>query len=199
MNAVSDNGTLKKMTPAKVIELRGIYTPQQVDKTVDCAPQHDWRFFVLEGRKLKHGQLLLARRPSGQTVYTKQFEYRFFTIKDKIVIGTVVNLDEAPERINYFRVTGHKLYTGIVHSLKTWPEYYKAVKYRAKSFEVRKYDRDYQAGDILLLEEYKAGFSSEQGYTGDWLLTSCTYLLEGGEFGVAKDHCVMAISHVSFY
>ena len=41
-----------------------------------------------------------------------------------------------------------------VHCLKTWPEYFQKVRIGAKSCDVRKNDRDYKVGDVLLLCEY---------------------------------------------
>jgi len=40
------------------------------------------------------------------------------------------------------------------HDLKAWPEFFDALASRRKTFEVRKNDRDYQLGDVLLLREY---------------------------------------------
>lgn len=42
----------------------------------------------------------------------------------------------------------------MVHELKTWPEQFADVKYGSKRFEIRKNDRNYHVGDILLLKEY---------------------------------------------
>lgn len=40
------------------------------------------------------------------------------------------------------------------HDLKCWPEYFEAIHDGRKTFEVRKNDRGYQAGDILDLHEW---------------------------------------------
>jgi len=37
------------------------------------------------------------------------------------------------------------------HFLKTWAEYFEAVKSGNKTFEVRVNDRDFKVGDILVL------------------------------------------------
>lgn len=41
-----------------------------------------------------------------------------------------------------------------IHELKIWPPYYREVVNGVKTFEVRKYDRDFRVGDILILKEY---------------------------------------------
>lgn len=41
-----------------------------------------------------------------------------------------------------------------IHCLKTWPEFYQMVVSGNKDFEVRKPDRDYSVGDLLVLQEY---------------------------------------------
>lgn len=40
------------------------------------------------------------------------------------------------------------------HNLKTWPEYFRAVRNREKTFEVRLNDRDFKVDDILVLKEF---------------------------------------------
>ena len=62
----------------------------------------------------------------------------------------------------------------MVHKLKTWPEYFQAVKNGTKTFEIRKNDRNYQVGDILVLQEYVP----ESGYTESMdLEREVTYIL----------------------
>lgn len=40
------------------------------------------------------------------------------------------------------------------HQLKTWPRWFQATEDCLKSFEVRSFDRDFRAGDDLLLLEW---------------------------------------------
>ena len=40
------------------------------------------------------------------------------------------------------------------HDLKTWSPFYAAVASGAKTFELRKDDRNYSVGDVLLLREW---------------------------------------------
>ena len=42
----------------------------------------------------------------------------------------------------------------LVRELKTWPEFFKDLANGTKTFEVRRDDRDFQPGDILLLREW---------------------------------------------
>ena len=41
------------------------------------------------------------------------------------------------------------------HDLKTWPDYYARVIDGTKTFEVRRNDRGYQAGDLVTLREWQ--------------------------------------------
>lgn len=43
------------------------------------------------------------------------------------------------------------------HELKIRPEFYLRVATGQKSFEIRKNDRDYQVGDVLILREWREG------------------------------------------
>lgn len=41
------------------------------------------------------------------------------------------------------------------HELKTWPEYYRAIRDNIKKFEFRVNDRNFKVGDELILREYE--------------------------------------------
>lgn len=43
----------------------------------------------------------------------------------------------------------------VIHELKVWPEFYERIIDGSKTFEVRKDDRGYQAGDVLRLREWR--------------------------------------------
>ncbi len=74
-----------------------------------------------------------------------------------------------------------------LHKLKLTQPYFSQVKYHNgkvenffKKFEVRKNDRDYQVGDLLLLLEYfppEYEVYSSQGLSGDGYFTEINYIL----------------------
>lgn len=81
---------------------------------------------------------------------------------------------------------------GKTHELKTWPEYFKDVWNNTKTFEIRKNDRHYRAGDILLLREW----SVVGGYTGREIEKRVSYVFLGGTMGIEDGYCVLGLSTV---
>lgn len=75
------------------------------------------------------------------------------------------------------------------HELKTWPEYFRHIWDGTKTFEVRKLDRDFQVGDSMRLLEWDP---SSKEYTGRSVDTMITYILRGGNFGIADGFCIIA-------
>lgn len=80
-----------------------------------------------------------------------------------------------------------------VHDLKTWPIVFDAVATRAKTFEIRKDDRGYQVGDILLLREWDP---ETEEYSGRKVRALVTYLLPGGRFGIQQGFVCMSIKRL---
>lgn len=67
----------------------------------------------------------------------------------------------------------------MIHELKIVPPYSEAVFNGLKPFEVRKNDRNYQFGDILVLKEWNR---FKDKYTGRELTVKVTYVLSDPEF-----------------
>ena len=63
-----------------------------------------------------------------------------------------------------------------VHCLKTWPEYYRPLKAGVKPFEVRKMDRPFAVGDIILAQNFVRG-DVIWGYTGEECAVRISYIL----------------------
>lgn len=78
----------------------------------------------------------------------------------------------------------------MTHVLKTWPEYFEQVITGQKNFEVRKNDRVFSQGDILVLEEWN---NVTGNYTGRKIARLVSYVLQGGQFGIEEGFVVMAI------
>ena len=72
----------------------------------------------------------------------------------------------------------------MIHDLKCWPEYFKAVKSGIKPFEYRKDDRGYAVGDILHLREYDPATFQ---YSGDEIDKTVTYVLPVVTYGAGND------------
>lgn len=84
------------------------------------------------------------------------------------------------------------------HTLKCWPQYFDAMASGLKNFEVRKDDRGFQKGDLVVLQrtrpetlhqvdyDYHGKPKHELRYTINWILT-------GGQFGVEPGFVVLAL------
>lgn len=82
--------------------------------------------------------------------------------------------------------------------LKTWPEYWDAVRHGTKTFEVRKNDRNFAVGDLLELQRWNPETGKEDPVEGDD--TTCSilearvsYVLPGGAFGVEPGFVVLGL------
>lgn len=85
------------------------------------------------------------------------------------------------------------------HVLKTWPAYFDAVKRGDKPFEVRRDDRGFQKGDILVLRRTREDQNFYVDYDFDGRvkheLRKCiTYVLTGGQFGIEAGYVVLGLA-----
>lgn len=88
------------------------------------------------------------------------------------------------------------------HTLKTWPNFFDAVKRGEKKFEVRRDDRGFQKGDLVNLVRFdpetddawhfKSFMSSypTQTFRIGWILT-------GGQFGIEPGYVVFSLEPVT--
>ena len=78
------------------------------------------------------------------------------------------------------------------HWLKTLPLYFRAMKDGLKNFEVRKDDRDFETGDILVLQEYLPEQDTRTGYE---IVKRVKYLLRDPEY-CKEGYVVMSLEDV---
>ena len=77
----------------------------------------------------------------------------------------------------------------MTHELKIHPEYYKDVLLGLKKVEVRLNDRNYQEGDLLILNEFDP---KTEKYTGVQVKRKVDYVLKYK--GLQPDYVVLQIS-----
>lgn len=82
----------------------------------------------------------------------------------------------------------------MVHLLKCWPEFFALVFSGVKKFEVRKNDRNYQEGDVLVLREWDPETTS---YSGKACVKKVEHVMAGGDFGVKVGYVVLGIGDAS--
>lgn len=88
------------------------------------------------------------------------------------------------------------------HKLKCWPSYFDAIERGDKNFEVRRDDRGFQRGDVLVIEKFdpESGTyvfdDSRQPARPFVLRRRITYILTGGRFGVEAGYVVMGLEPV---
>ena len=87
-----------------------------------------------------------------------------------------------------------------IHTLKTWPECYDAMKDGTKSFEYRKNDRDYEVGDALILMRYDPDDADPETGMCKYVMEHgaltfvVTYIIKGdGTFGIPGGYCIMQL------
>lgn len=87
-----------------------------------------------------------------------------------------------------------------VHEVKCWPKFYDHIESGEKTFEVRKNDRDYKIGDLLVIREWvepeneHPTLAKGPRYTGKMLSSVITYILTSKDFqGIKKGYAVLGL------
>ena len=97
----------------------------------------------------------------------------------------------------------------IIHELKTWPEAWAAVRDGRKRFELRRDDRGFAVGDVLLLKLWRPAPwtdqvdgiyllengcpSPDRAHTAATIRAVVTYKIPGGHFGLDLECCALGI------
>jgi hypothetical protein len=89
------------------------------------------------------------------------------------------------------------------HELKTDPDVFSAVVAGLKPFELRKDDRGFAVGDLLVLRETRYGGAEMRdgapvAYSGRVSRQRVTYVLRGPSYGVQEGWVVLGIAAVDF-
>lgn len=89
-----------------------------------------------------------------------------------------------------------------IHDLKTVNRYWDAVAAGTKTFEVRKNDRAFQTGDVIVLTRTTEGGqydtrpedrSPDGCFAKSQISFRITYLLQGGQLGIEPGYCVLGL------
>lgn len=90
-----------------------------------------------------------------------------------------------------------------LHELKIEKKYFLDVLHGAKTFELRKNDRNYQVGDLIHFNVIKSEEKEHDpeacdvNFGEDCLLYKITYVLKDvPKYGLDMDYCILGIKHV---
>ena len=80
----------------------------------------------------------------------------------------------------------------MTHEIKILPKYFEKAKDWSKPFELRKDDRSYQLGDIVILKEFSY---SEGIYTGRQAVRKISYILRDcPDYGLKDGYCIIGFA-----
>ena len=75
------------------------------------------------------------------------------------------------------------------HELKILPQWFEDVISGCKNFEIRKNDRHFEVGDMVLLREWNG-----TEYTGRGIFKRIKYIYHGtGEYGLQEGYCILGL------
>jgi hypothetical protein len=91
----------------------------------------------------------------------------------------------------------------VEHVLKCYPTYFEAITLRQKNFDVRRDDRGYQKGDVVVFRKFDPNTKIGPQYINDvgGIASSASnaktierrikYILTGGQFGIEPGYVVL--------
>ena len=77
-----------------------------------------------------------------------------------------------------------------IHDIKILPDYFEAVLKGKKNFEIRKNDRDYKPGDVLMLREW------DNEYTGRVIEKSVAWVMYNDKDMLKEGYIAMQLEDV---
>lgn len=108
-------------------------------------------------------------------------------LKADLVSDMAVHLHDVARAIEAREVVAALMAT---HELKTWPLFFEHLRRGVKPFEVRRDDRGFAVGDVLVLREW---LPEHESYTGAELRRRVVYVLPGGHWGIKPGFVVMGL------
>lgn len=82
-----------------------------------------------------------------------------------------------------------------LHTLKIKEEYYWEILKGSKTFELRKNDRDYQVGDLILFTDLSGELLNQ--YSDIQPIFVITYILENvPQYGLKDGYCILGIKRL---
>lgn len=82
-----------------------------------------------------------------------------------------------------------------LHYLKIYPEFFTQVFLGNKTFEIRKNDRNFKTGDIVILQEYDEMASR---YTGREIVVEIIFILDDKFIGLAEGYIAFSFDFKGF-
>lgn len=82
-----------------------------------------------------------------------------------------------------------------VHYLKCWPVHFEQVAIGNKTCEIRKWDRPFAVGDVMVLREFNptSAHATEGEYTGRELARRITHIIRPGMIGLVENYAVISL------
>lgn len=80
------------------------------------------------------------------------------------------------------------------HDLKIDSTLYKSVRTGVKTAEVRKDDRNYQVGDILIFSPVDS--LTKKSVSPDFCCREITHKLDGGKYGIERGYCLLSMTNL---
>lgn len=99
-----------------------------------------------------YGSALAVMTEQARMIEKLEARTSWFKKDSDLLTGKLLRSARDHER-EMLRVRPDKI-TGVEHELKVWPAFFEELFNGRKGYEVRRYDRDYNVGDVLWLREW---------------------------------------------
>ena len=77
------------------------------------------------------------------------------------------------------------------HEIKVDPELFRDIRVGLKTAEVRKDDRGYQVGDILIIYPFDIG--TQKRTSSNFIHREVTHKVDGGKYGIEAGYCLLSM------